>query len=168
MRSSPSSLTVGINLRPTQNHPDGAEQIVTELCVCTDADLIFFFHRIFFITLVPCGNGIQHVNEVTLCQAWLHCVSKKDTTQPPTIISTIVVRFQSFLVRYKYCWVNMPSKGGLIYHLTCFLWSPYVIGQTIIFSSCFFFFFLLLLFFPRLISAVGNWMFTILWHMMWP
>jgi len=46
------------------------------------------------------------------------------------------------------------------------LWSPFVIGQTIIFSSCFFF--LLLLFFPRLISAVGNWMFTILWHMMWP
>jgi len=29
-------------------------------------------------------------------------------------------------------------------------------------------FLLLLLFFPRLISAVGNWMFTILWHMMWP
>jgi len=53
------------------------------------------------------------------------------------------------------------------------LWSPYVIGQTIIFLSCFFllassFFFLLSSFFPRLISAVGNWMFTILWHMMWP
>jgi len=32
-------------------------------------------------------------------------------------------------------------------------------------SSSFFF---LLSFFPRLISAVGNWMFTILWHMMWP
>jgi len=28
-----------------------------------------------------------------------------------------------------------------------FLWSPYEIGQTIIFSSCFFFFFLLLSFF---------------------
>jgi len=53
------------------------------------------------------------------------------------------------------------------------LWSPCVIGQTIIFSSCFFllssssssFFFL---FFPRLISAVGDWMFSILWHMVWP
>ena len=32
-------------------------------------------------------------------------------------------------------------------------------------SSSFFF---LLLFFPRLISAVGDWMFTILWHMVWP
>ena len=28
--------------------------------------------------------------------------------------------------------------------------------------------FLSFFFFPRLISAVGNWMFTILWHMMWP
>ena len=32
--------------------------------------------------------------------------------------------------------------------------------------SSFFFFFLLS--FPRLISAVGDWMFTILWHMVWP
>ena len=30
-------------------------------------------------------------------------------------------------------------------------------------SSSFFF-----LFFPRLISAVGDWMFTILWHIVWP
>jgi len=45
------------------------------------------------------------------------------------------------------------------------LWSPYVIGQTIIFSSCFFFVFL---FFPRLISVVGDWMSTILPHMVWP
>ena len=44
------------------------------------------------------------------------------------------------------------------------LWSPYVIGQTIIFSSCFF----LSSFFPHLISPVGDWMFTILWHMVWP
>jgi len=33
----------------------------------------------------------------------------------------------------------------------------------ILFLSFFFF-----LFFPRLISAVGDWMFTILWHMVWP
>jgi len=46
------------------------------------------------------------------------------------------------------------------------LWSPYVIGRPYIFSSCFFFFFFLL-FFPRLISAVGDWMSTILRHMVW-
>ena len=34
--------------------------------------------------------------------------------------------------------------------------------------NIFMLFLLLLLFFPRLISAVGDWMFTILWHMVWP
>ena len=49
----------------------------------------------------------------------------------------------------------------------CFLillWSPYGIGQTIIFSSCPLFF---LLFFPRLISAAADWMSAILPHMVW-
>jgi len=56
----------------------------------------------------------------------------------------------------------------------CLLWSPYVIGQTVyililfhIFSSCFFLLLLLFLF-PRLISAVGDWMSSILPHMVWP
>ena len=43
---------------------------------------------------------------------------------------------------------------------THFLWSPYVIGQTIIFLPCDFY--LLLFFFPRLISAAASWMSTIL------
>jgi len=47
------------------------------------------------------------------------------------------------------------------------LWSPYGIGQTIIFSSCGFFFFFFLLF-SRLISAVGDWLFAMLPHTMWP
>ena len=62
-----------------------------------------------------------------------------------------------------------PSRWALAHILVLFLWSPYVIGQTIIFSSCFFFFLSSsFFFFPRLISAVGDWMFTILWHMVWP
>jgi len=44
------------------------------------------------------------------------------------------------------------------------LWSPYVIGQTIIFLPCGYY----LSFFPRLISAAGDWMSTILPHMVWP
>jgi len=39
-------------------------------------------------------------------------------------------------------------------------------GRPYIFSSCRLFF--LLLFFPRLISAVADWMSTILPHMVWP
>jgi len=42
------------------------------------------------------------------------------------------------------------------------LWSPYRIGQTIIFLPCGFF--LLSIFFPRLISAAADWMSTILRH----
>ena len=51
------------------------------------------------------------------------------------------------------------------------LWSPYVIGQTIIFLPCSFFLLLLSsssFFIPRLISAVTDWMSTILLHMAWP
>jgi len=55
------------------------------------------------------------------------------------------------------------------YILSCFLWSPYGIGQAIIFLPCSFclssIFFL---FFPRLISAVADWMSAILAYMVWP
>jgi len=46
-----------------------------------------------------------------------------------------------------------------------YLWPPYGIGQAIIFLPCGFY---LSSFFPRLISAVGDWMSTILPHMVWP
>ena len=57
-----------------------------------------------------------------------------------------------------------PQKRGSL------LWSPYVIGQTIIFLPCSFFLLSSIFFFlfPRLISAVGDWMSTILLHMAWP
>jgi len=52
--------------------------------------------------------------------------------------------------------------------ITC-LWSPYVIGQTIyIFILSFVLSSFFLFFFPRLISAVGDWMSAILPHMVWP
>jgi len=46
------------------------------------------------------------------------------------------------------------------------LWPLYGIGQAVVFSCCGFY--LLSSFFPRLISAVGDWMSTILSHMLWP
>jgi len=67
-------------------------------------------------------------------------------------------------------WPNRCAYAALLNKyandtLTGLLWSPYEIEQTIIFSSCFFF---LLSFCPRLISAVRDWMSTILPHMVWP
>jgi len=59
------------------------------------------------------------------------------------------------------------TYSGLHRCIVFFLWSPYVIGQTIIFLPCGFFF-LLFLFFTRLISAAVDWMYTILPHMVWP
>jgi len=53
---------------------------------------------------------------------------------------------------------------SLDYFVLTLLWSPYVIGQTIIFLPCGYYLFS----FPRLISAAGDWMFTILPHMVWP
>ena len=44
-----------------------------------------------------------------------------------------------------------------------FLWPPCVADAVIIFLSCFY---LSIFYFPRLISAVADWMSTILWHMM--
>ena len=58
------------------------------------------------------------------------------------------------------------TRAAAVSQTWCCLWSPYGIGRPYIFSSCFFFFFFLL-FFPRLISAVGDWMSTILRHMVW-
>ena len=43
-----------------------------------------------------------------------------------------------------------------------------IIGQTIIFLPCGFYLLSSSFFFPRLISAVGDWMSTILPHVVWP
>ena len=48
------------------------------------------------------------------------------------------------------------------------LWPPYGIGQDIIFFALWFLLLSFFFFFPRLISAVAEWMPTILLHMVWP
>jgi len=60
----------------------------------------------------------------------------------------------------SYQWPPCVADADVIF-CSCgfFLWSPYVVGQTIIFSSCGSY---LLSFFPRLISAVGDWMSNII------
>jgi len=46
--------------------------------------------------------------------------------------------------------------------------APYGIGQAIIFLPCGFHLLSFFFFFPRVFSAVGDWMSTILLHIMWP
>jgi len=70
--------------------------------------------------------------------------------------------------------LDVGLRIGQLVVMRLLLWSPYVIGQTIklIFLPCDFYlsscFLFLLSFFPRLISAVGDWMSTIFPHMVWP
>jgi len=55
-----------------------------------------------------------------------------------------------------------PKKKNAMHRILkgTFLWPPYGIGQAIVFSCCGFYLFPAS-FFPRLISAVGDWMPTI-------
>ena len=70
---------------------------------------------------------------------------------------------------FDWCWcarcTKTLSKSGFK-HANCSLWLPCVADADIIFLPCGFFF--LSIFFPRLISAVAEWMSTILVHMVWP
>jgi len=77
-------------------------------------------------------------------------------------LNAFVLNATTYFILYSYIGI------GLL-HLVRndFLWSPYVIGQAIIFLPSGYYL-LLLSFFPRLISAVANWMSAILPHMVWP
>ena len=74
----------------------------------------------------------------------------------------IARQYCAMVQRWRFLW-SPYVIGQTIY----FLWSPYVIGQTIIFLPCGYYLSIFFLF-PRLISAAGYWMSTILPHMVWP
>jgi len=71
--------------------------------------------------------------------------------------------YRNFARFCAWSWTHLRSCLNLLNQHS--LWSPYEIGQTIIFLPRGFY---LLSFFPRLISAAADWMSTILPHMMWP
>ena len=60
------------------------------------------------------------------------------------------------------------NREAIIFLSYGFLWPPCVADADIIFSSCFYLSLFLSISFPRLISAVADWMSTILAHMVWP
>ena len=76
----------------------------------------------------------------------------------------------SQLNKFLFCIVSYHTASPILEFLTKSLWPPYAIWQAIIFSCCGFYLLSIYLsiFFPRLISEVGDWMSTILRHMVWP
>ena len=72
----------------------------------------------------------------------------------------LVIYLSAVTICYTATWKFLTTLRAKKLHPL--LWSPYGIGQTIIFSCC------SLFFFPRLISAAADWMSAILPHMVWP
>jgi len=109
--------------------------------------------------LVHCGQTVGRIRMLLAIEVDLgsgHIVL--EGTQLPTERSPVClcgfrhISTSGFLVR--------ASRASFV----AFLWSPYVIGQTIYILILSF----VLSFFPRIISAVGNWMSAILPHVVWP
>jgi len=79
----------------------------------------------------------------------------RGVTQP---LDVIKIRLQVVYIDYLRFLQNIV--GNVFIVTLCNGADHYIF---ILFLSSFF-----LLFFPRLSSAVGDWMFTMLWHMVWP
>jgi len=79
-----------------------------------------------------------------------------------THLSVLLGCYDVLLLWHVNIWLHWQMyQQNKLHSFYCLLWLPYGIGQTIIFSSCGFFF-------PRLISAITDWMCAILPHMVWP
>ena len=61
--------------------------------------------------------------------------------------------------------ISSITSVACFYAIDSLLWPPCIADADIIFLSCFYLSFFL--FFPRLLSAVADWMSTILRHMVW-
>ena len=95
----------------------------------------------------------------------------------------IVIMTKDSCINTYYDWKLIFSNASSAWFLWDWLWSPYVIGHdhyifilfmaalwnrgAIIFLPCGYYL-SFYLFFPRLISAAGDWVSTILPHMVWP
>jgi len=134
------------------------------------SDVHWCSHRS-FVTQQLCCIVVQIQLTITV---WFHhcfkCMKLKDLLM--MVDGTDVVK--SAMTCCCICvinqWARCSESPANVHVYDSSLWPPYQIGQAIIFLPCRFFLSSssVCLFFPRLISAVADWMSTILLHMVWP
>jgi len=111
---------------------------------------------------------LLHVEDDVKTRAILHRVSKRHTRKPLRLADLFLWLASRLAAALEYVCVGGLSVAQPARRELVMVAVALCNRQTIIFSSCFFFLLLSSSFFPRLISAVGDWMFTILWHMVCP
>jgi len=154
------SNDVNINIMTHKQH-------CTEFCVCMGHHMAICMVALFnnnLDRLCTCasesarlltGSASQVKTEELVAVRWTEPWSWNDVILQIHIVSVIT----------DACFCAAGKQR--ILQFLCFLWPPYGIGQPIIFSRCGFYL-SSIFFFPRLISAVGDWISTILPHMVWP
>jgi len=109
---------------------------------------------------------------VAVCRCWnLPSIATRHHFNLAVGLSPAVIVSISVSQRTSLSWIlTYMSPTGSFFHLRCqllLLWLPCVADADIIVLPRFFFL-LSFVFFPCLISAVADWMSTILPHMVWP
>jgi len=122
--------------------------------------------------LLFCCAETGHVNVGYFVFCCLQCVCRRER---PLLLVAIVWAMRTFQerVRYRPYRTTMLRTVSMSEHnkLWRFFWASRFFMVALCNRETIYIFILFLsffLFFPRLISAVGDWMFTILWHMVWP
>ena len=111
---------------------------------------------------------ISGINGCWIHQTWNRVADLISSFFPHRVTGQTRSLTRSLRVLTRAVGLLLPWIAPFIMVALCNRADHYLYFHPVSSSSSSFFFLLLLLFFPHLISAVGNWMFTILWHMMWP
>ena len=90
--------------------------------------LSLFIYLLFIMKIVICSFHLMY-RRLGDCRAATTPCCKKSIAYNPSYPTTTNDNLKQYLCDsrnfwYKYYLVNMPSNGGLIYHLTCLLYVP--------------------------------------------
>jgi len=127
--------------------------------------------------LVPtCGKSYLHSGMLCLVQSLQFPVSGISSVSKLTYFTDKIVVWIRVFNKWQTLCMRLINLVLYMYTVCCscivpvavLLWPPYAIGGPLYFCPVISIYLLSFFFFPRLISAVGDWMFTILWLMVWP